>query len=145
MQYRKLIAIVFIALALVLGLIFYFSLEFPVGLEEYFKAEYYNQFGPIAICVELLTAGLHLFRKHRAANFTLALFGFTAILDPVFTAIGLFTSQVPLYATILFIVCAVVSLWLAISNTFGLGRISWPQLITSFILGVLIELAFNYY
>jgi len=145
MNTRKIIATLFILLALVLGVLFYSELLFPKGLEDYFTAEYYNQFGPLAICVELLVAGCYLFSKHLNTNFTLALFGFTALLDPFFHAIGLFPSDVPTYGMILFAVCALLALWLAFSNTFKLGRISFLGAVVSFILGNAVELFFNYF
>lgn len=144
MKTRKIIAIVFIIVAIVLGVIFYTKIDFPIGLEAYLKKEFYGQFGPLAICVELLTAGFYLFIKHPKSNFTLALFGFTALLDPIFNTIGLFTSIVPTYAMVLFVICSLIALWLAFSNTFKLGRISLIGVIVSFILGIAVELFFNY-
>ena len=141
---RKLIALIFIALALVLGTVFYLDLDFPSDLGGYFKKEYYGQFGPLAIAIELLIAGFHLFAHHKKANFTLALFGFTALLDPFFNLVDLFSSQVPTYATVLFALCALVSLWLAFTNAFKLGRISLGSALWSFFLGNVIELFFNY-
>jgi len=144
MKNRKIIAAVFIILALVLGVILFSKIDFPKGLEAYFKKEYYNQFGPLAISIELLIAGLYLYYKYPKTNFTLALFGFTALLDPLFSGIGLFTSMVPTYAMVLFVCCALLALWLAFSNTFKLGRISFIGVVVSFILGSAVELFFNY-
>jgi len=144
MKNRKIIATIFIILAITLGAIFYLKIEFPTGLEGYFKAEYYNQFGPLAISIELLIAGFYLFIKHTKTNFTLALFGFTALLDSFFNVIGLFTSNVPSYAMYLLVSCALLALWIAFSNTFKLGRISFIGAFVSFILGNAIELFFNY-
>ena len=145
MNTRKIVAALFILLALVLGTIFYTELYFPQELAAYFKWSYYNQFGPLAICVELLIAGLYLYRKNTKTNFTLALCGFTALLDPLCNAIGLFESSVPIDGMILFAVCAIVALWLAFSNTFKLGRISFLGAFLSFILGNAVELFFNYF
>ena len=142
---RKILAALYILSALVLGGIFYSSLQTSADLGQYFKKEYYNQIGPLAICVEMLVAGIHLFRKHKAANFTLALFAFTALLDPVFNYIGLFDTNVPFYGTIIFIVLALPALWIAFTNTFNMGRISWVKAVLSFVFGVLIELFFNYW
>ena len=144
MMTRKIIAVVFIIIAIVLGVMFYTKIDFPIGLEAYFKKEFYGQFGPLAICIELLFAGYYLFVKHPKSNFTLALFGFTALLDPIFNTIGLFTSIVPTYAMVLFVICSLIALWLAFSNTFKLGRISLIGVIVSFILGIAVELFFNY-
>ena len=143
MKNRNIIASGFIVIALALGTIFLSEIVFPVGLEDYLKKDYYNQFGPLAIGIELLIAGIYLFLGHSKANFTLALFAFTALLDPFFNMVGLFTSLVPLSAMGLFFCCALLALWLAFSNAFGLGRISFLGAFGSFILGVVIELFFN--
>jgi len=131
-------------LALILGVIFFLDVQFPMGIEDYFKKEYYSQFGNLAISIELLIAGIYLFNKHAKVNFTLALFGFTVLLDVVFNLLGLFTSMMPIYARVVFICCALLSLWLAFTNTFKLGRISFIGAVISFILGNAVELFFNY-
>ena len=144
MKRRTAIAILFMTIAIILGVVFYRQIVTPDSLEAYFKASYYNQFGPIAICIELLVAGYYLLIKPAKANFVLALFAFTALLDPFFNIIGLFSSSVPVYAMIIFGCCAVLSLWLAFTDTFGLGRISFLGTLVSFVLGNAVELFFNY-
>ena len=144
MKTRKILALLFIILALILSVIFYLEIQFPKGLEAYFKKEFYSQFGPLAISVELLIAGVYLFNRHAKVNFTLALFGFTALLDVVFNLLGLFTSLMPVYANVLLSCCALLSLWLAFTDTFNLGRISFIGAVLSFILGNAVELFFNY-
>lgn len=141
---RKLIAALFIFLALALGAVFFARIEFPAEITGYFNRDYYGQFGPLAIAIELLIAGYYLFVNHQKANFSLALFGFTALLDPLFNLVDLFSTLVPAYATVIFVCCAVVSLWLAFSNAFKLGRISFWGALASFFIGNAIELFFNY-
>lgn len=140
----RIIAALFGIVAIVLGSVFFLKIDFPAGLEGYFESSYYSQFGPLAISIELLIAAYYLFKKSAKANFALALFAFTALLDPLFNAFGLFTSQVPVYAMIIFVICALVSLWLAFSNAFNLGRISFAGALGSFLLGNAVELFFNY-
>ena len=144
MKKRKIISLLLLIIGLALSVTFIIKFEFPQGLESYFKREYYNQFGPLAISVELLIASYYLFIGHKKTNFTLALFGFTALLDPFFNQIKLFNSIVPLYGTIIFSICALLCLWLAFNNTFKLKRLSYIAAIFSVVLGVLIELFFNY-
>lgn len=144
MKKRNTVAVVLILIALALSIAFILKIDFPQGFEAYFKREYYNQFGPLAICIELLIAGYYLFVGHKKTNFALALFGFTAVLDPFFDQIGLFKSIVPLYGTIVLFICAVFCLWLAFKNIFKLKRISFIMILASFILGVFVELFFNY-
>ncbi len=141
---RKFISLLLLIIGIALSVAFILKIDFPQGLEAYFKREYYNQFGPLAISIELLIASYYLFIGHIKTNFTLALFGFTALLDPLFNQIGLFASIVPLYGTIVLSICALLCLWLAFANTFKLKRLSRSAAFLSVILGVFIELFFNY-
>lgn len=144
MKERKTVSLVLLAIALLISITFLLKIAFPQGFEPYFKREYYNQFGPLAIGIELLIASYYLLIGHEKTNFALALFGFTALLDPFFDQIGLFESIVPLYGTIILSICAIFCLWLAFKNIFELKPISFIAAFTSFILGSLIELFFNY-
>lgn len=144
MKNRKGIATFFILLSVVLGVIFYTNIDYPSTVEDYFKKSYYGQFGPLAICVELLIAGYYLFKGHKKSNFALALFASTALMDVLFNLAGLFTSAVPLYAMALFVICAIISIWISFSNAFNLGRITSLAAVVSFILGSIIEIYFNY-
>jgi len=144
MKKRKIIALSLLIVGISLSIAFISKIEFPQGLEAYFKRDYYNQFGPLAISVELLAASYYLFIGHKKTNFTLALFGFTALLDPLFNLIGLFNSIVPLYGTIILSICALLCLWLAFANTFKLKPLSNLTAILSVVLGVFVELFFNY-
>ena len=140
---RKLIAGVFLGIALVLGAVYYQAIDFPVGLEPYFKASFYNQFGALALCVELFIAGYYLLRAHKKANFSLALFGFTALLAPVLSRFGFLSTQLPAYVLIIFVLCGVAALWLAFTNAFQTGRISVVWALVSFVLGLAVDLWFN--
>lgn len=144
MKKRKLISVLLLIVGVALSIAFILKIDFPQGLEGYFKRAYYNQFGPLVLSVELLIAGYYLFIGHKKTNFTLALFGFTALLDPIFNQMGLFNSIVPLYGTVILSVCALVCLWLAFKNTFKLKPLSPFTAILSAILGVVVELFFNY-
>ena len=145
MDKRQFLAMTFVLIGFVLGFIFFEQIDVGITPEQYFKKSFYNQFGPIAICVELIIAGLHLFINHSKANFTLALFGFTAILDPVLNLTGLFSTNVPVYGTLIFIILAIPALWISFTNSFNLGRISFLAAFGSFVSGVIIELFFNYW
>lgn len=144
MKKRKFISLLLLIIGTALSLAFLLKIEFPQGFEAYFKREYYNQFGPLAISIELLIAGYQLFIGHKKTNFSLSLFGFTALLDPFFNQIGLFNSIVPLYASIILSICALLCLWLAFANTFKLKRLPRLPAMLSVVLGVFIELFFNY-
>ena len=144
MKKRKTIALLLLIIGLALSVAFIMKIEFPQGFEAYFKREYYNQFGPLAISVELLIASYYLFIGHKKANFTLALFGFTALLDPLFNQIGLFVSIVPLYGTIILSICALFCLWVAFTNTYKLKRLTHLKAFFSVVLGIFVELFFNY-
>lgn len=145
MKKRKIISLLLLIVGVTLSIAFILKIEFPQGFEAYFKREYYNQFGPLAISIELLIASYYLFIEHKKTNFALALFGFTALLDPLFNKIGLFNSIVPLYGTIILSICGILCLWFAFANTFKLKRLSNLTALSSIILSVFVELFFNYY
>lgn len=144
MKKRRTVSLVLLVVALVLSIIFLLKIEFPQGFESYFKREYYSQFGPLAIGIELLIASYYLLVGHKKTNFALAVFGFTALLDPVFDQIGLLESTMPLYGTIVLSICALFCLWLAFKNIFELKRISFIAAVAGFILSNIVELFFNY-
>ncbi|MBO6606096.1 hypothetical protein [Psychroserpens sp.] len=144
MKKIKLIALILLFIAASLSIAFILKIEFPRGFEAYFKREYYNQFGPLVISVELLIASYYLFIGHEKTNFALALFGSTALLDPIFNQLGIFESVMPLYGTIISSICGLFCLWLAFANSFELKRLSRLLGLLSLILGVLVELFFNY-
>lgn len=144
MKRRKMMSLLLLVVGFSLSVAFILKIEFPQGFEAYFKREYYNQFGPLAISIELLIASYYLLIGHKKTNFSLALFGFTALLDPLFNQIGLFNSIVPLYGTIILSICALLCLWLAFANTFKLKRLSLLEILLSVVLGIFVELFFNY-
>ncbi len=144
MKKRKTIAFLLLIIGLALSIAFLMKIEFPQGFESYFKRKYYSQYGPLVISAELLIASYYLFIGHKKTNFTLALFGFTALLDPLFNQIGLFKSMVPLYGTIILSICALFCLWLAFANTYKLKRLSNLGTFFSIVLGVIVEIFFNY-
>ncbi len=145
MKKRNSTAIILLIVAVALSIAFLLRIDFPQGFEAYFKREYYNQFGPLAISIELLIASYYLLKGHQKTNFALALFGFTALLDPIFDKIGLFDSIVPFYGTVILLICGLYCLWLAFKNTFKLKRLSRLAAIASVVLGVFVELFFNYF
>lgn len=80
---KKAVAVAYVLLGGIFALIFYFNVVFPESFQEYFKQSYYQQFGPIAISLELFIAGIYLLKGHKKSNFLLALFAFSAFFGPV--------------------------------------------------------------
>ena len=142
---QKLLATIFLLIGAIFTVVFYMEIEYPKGLEAYFHRNYYRQFGSMAISLELLIAGYYLLVRHLRTNFAMALFGFTVMLDLLYTLIGLFSSGMHLYATITFLCAGGIALFLAFTNSYNLGRISWMNALGSFVLGNAVELFFNYF
>ncbi|MEL6303540.1 MAG: hypothetical protein AAGL29_04025 [Bacteroidota bacterium] len=143
MKARIFIALGFISIGLAFSLIFFTQIEFPTEVRTYFRTGTYDKFGPLVISVEMVVAGASLLFSKSKANFALAIFGFTALLDPFFNLTGIFTSLVPTYATLVFVFCAIISLWIAFTDTFDTGRIKLFEVLKSFVLGTAIELFIN--
>jgi hypothetical protein len=144
MNKRQAIAITFIIISVFLGTVFFTDIHQPENPGGYFEISYYQQFGPLAICVALFIAGINLFAGQKKSNFSLAVFAFTVLLDIIFHFSGFFASAVPLYAMIIFFVCALIALWISFSNAFNLGKITWRGAIGSIVLSMLIEFYFYY-
>lgn len=142
---RKILSIIYILSGIILLFIFYRDISFSITPDFYFNSEFYRQFGRVVLPVELTIAGLHLLIKHRKTNFAMGLFGFTAVLDPIFNYTGLFSTNIPIYGSIIFLCFAAISFKIVFSNAFETAKISMINLLVSFILGVIIELFFNYY
>ncbi|MEM8762906.1 MAG: hypothetical protein AAGD88_03780 [Bacteroidota bacterium] len=144
MKARICIALGFILIGLALALIFFSQIELPTDVRMYLRPSTYDRFGPFVISVEMVLAGASLLFSQLKANFALAIFAFTALLDPFFNLTGIFTSRVPTYATLVFVFCAIISLWIAFTDNFGTGRIKFLEVLKSFVLGTAIELFINY-
>lgn len=144
MEKRKIISSLLFIVGLSLSIVFLANIEFPQGIEHYFKSQYYNQFGPLVISVELIIASYYLFVAHKNTNFTLALFGCTALLDGLFNQLGLLSSNMPMYGTIIISICALLCLLLAFTNSFQFNRMTIFKTIGSVVIGICTELFFNY-
>lgn len=145
MNIRKYIAVVFMGIALVFSVLLYLDTNYPEDFANYFSLSFFTQYGPIAISIELIIAGFYLFKASKKANFALALFGFTTLIDITFHLTSIITSNTPLYAMIAFSSCAIGAFYISFSNAFNLGKITLFAIITSFVIGNAIEWFFNFY
>lgn len=132
-------------IALVFSVLLYLNTNYPEDFADYFSLSFYTQYGPIAISIELFIAGFYLFRASKKANFALALFGFTTLIDIIFHLTSIITSNTPLYAMIVFSGCAIGAFYISFSNTFNLGKITLLATLVSFVMGNAIEWFFNFY
>ncbi|WP_439132477.1 hypothetical protein [Polaribacter sp.] len=64
MDKRKIIALLLLSIGISLSIAFLLRIDFPHGFAPYFKWEYYNQFGPLIISIELVIASIYLFNEH---------------------------------------------------------------------------------
>ncbi|WP_116771839.1 hypothetical protein [Maribacter litoralis] len=142
---RRLIAISFGVLALILSIVFFLKVDTPQHLGDYFTQAYYGQFGAIAICVELIAAAYYLYVGHKKTNFTMALFAFTVVLNGILNLFGVGTVIIPLAIMMLLLVSGGIAFFIAFSNAFNLGKISIGNVILSFVFGNIIAFYFNYF
>ncbi len=152
MAARKIIGITFSVIAVLFSIIFIlhsdlsidFKEYFDFSLKSYFSIEYLRLVTPLIICLILLYGGILLIVKPSKSNAVLALFGFTVLEEIVFSWFGIFPIGFPVYVVAVFFCCAVLSLWIAYSNTINLKRLSLREGVSSLILGTLINV-FSYY
>lgn len=140
MKNNKIVGIVFSIVAIVFSIVFIQQIDFSIQLESYFKVRYYTQFTPVLISAILLYGGVFLIKRKPKTNFILALFGHEVLEEILFNWIGLTTSNLPIYAMVVFFGIALVSLWIAYSNAFSLKALTFKEVVYSFILGAIISL-----
>ena len=147
METRKIIGTVFSIIAISFSITFLtqsslnFNLKeyFDFTLKSYFSLSYFIQILPLIICLILLYGGILLIVKPTKSNPILAIFGFTVLEEVIFNWIGLISSNLPFYVMALFFCCALLSLWIAYSNTINEKRLTLKDGITSLIIGTLIN------
>ena len=130
MKNRKIIGAVFSVIALVTTGIFIAQTDFSIQLQSYLSLEYCMQFVPLIISLLLLFGGVFLFVNRPDANFALALFGYAALEEILFSWFGVTSTYLSTYSIVLFFCCAIAALWIAHSNSFNLKRLSSTELIT---------------
>lgn len=135
MEKRKIIGAGFSIIALVTIGIFIVKTDFSIQLQSYFSLEYYMQFVPLIISLLLLFGGVCLFVNRPNANFALALFGYAALEEILFSWFGVTSTYLSTYSIVLFFCCAIAALWIAHSNSFNLKRLSYRELILSVVFG----------
>ena len=152
MAARKIIGIIFSIIAVLFSTIFIIQSDlsidfkdyFDFSFKSYFSLEYLRQITPLILCLILLYGGLLLIIKPSKSNPVLALFGFTVLEEIVFGWLNIITINFPVYVIAVFLCCALLSLWIAYSNTINLKRLSFKEGVSSLILGTLINV-FSFY
>jgi len=87
---------------------------------------------------------MFLFVNRSNANFALALFGYAALEEIIFSWFGLTSTSLSTYSIVLFFGCAIAALWIAHSNPFNLKRLSCRELIISVVFGAVESLLPNF-
>lgn len=134
---RKIIGAGFSIIALATIGIFIAQTDFSIQLQSYLSLEYCMQFVPLIISLLLLFGGVSLFVNRPNANFALALFGYAALEEILFSWFGVTSTYLSTYSIALFFCCAIVALWIAHSNAFNLRRLSYSEIIISVVFGAL--------
>ncbi|WP_412985683.1 hypothetical protein [Pontimicrobium sp. IMCC45349] len=147
MATRKIIGIVFSVIAILFSTIFLIQSDLNFNLKEYFdysfksyfSLSYFNQILPLIHCLILLHGGILLIIKPTKSNPVLALFGFTVLEEVVFSWFGLISINFPIYIIAIFFSIALLSLWIAYSDSINQKRLSFKEGISSLILGTIIN------
>lgn len=147
MATRKIIGIVFSVIAILFSTIFLIQSDLNFNLKEYFdysfksyfSLSYFNQILPLIHCLILLYGGILLIIKPTKSNAVLALFGFTVLEEVVFSWFGLISINFPIYIIAIFFSIALLSLWIAYSDSINQKRLSFKEGISSLILGTIIN------
>ena len=152
MAARKIIGIVFSVIAIQFSITFLVQSDLNINLKEYFDStlksyfslSYFNQILPLILCLILLYGGVLLIIKPKKSNPILALFGFTVLEEFMLGWFGIISIDYPTYIVVIFFSCALLTLWIAYSDTINQKRLSLREGITSLIMGTIINAFSNY-
>lgn len=144
MRMRKIIGVGFSVTALATIGIFIAQTDFSIQLQSYFSLEYCMQFVPLIISLLLLFGGVSLFVNRANTNFALALFGYAALEEILFSWFGVTSTYLSTYSIVLFFCCAIATLWIAHFNSFNLKRLSYRGLGISVVFGAVESLLPNF-
>lgn len=137
MEIRKVIGILFSLVSLITFGILITRTEFSIKLQAWTNFKYYMQFAPYVISIMLFYSGVYLIRKNPKSNFAMAIFGYTIFELVALDWIGILPNNLGTITTIMFGCCAIVAMWIAHANSFGLKRLSWAEVLISIFIGAL--------
>lgn len=113
-------------------------------LKSYFSLDYLRKITPLIINLILLYGGILLILKPLKSNTVLALFGITVLEELLFNWFGVISTNYPSSIIVIFLCCAILSVWIAYSNKINQKRLSFYEGASSLFLGTLINLS-SYY
>jgi len=150
---RKIIGVTFSIIAILFNVLFIMqsNLSFDLGeyfnlsLKSYFSLNYLRQITPLIINLILLYGGVLLIYRPLKSNPVLALFGFTVLEEALFNWLGVISTNYETYINVVFLCCAILSVWIAYSNKINQKRLSFKEGASSLFLGTLINLASYYF
>ena len=149
---RKIIGFTFSIIAILFSVLFIMQTDlsfdlseyFNISFKSYFSLDYLRKITPLIINLILLYGGVLLIFKPLKSNTVLALFGITVIEEALFNWFGVINTNYPIYIIVIFLCCAILSVWIAYSNKINQKRLSFKEGASSLFLGTLINLS-SYY
>jgi len=117
---------------------------FDFSFKSYFSLDYLRKITPLIINLILLYGGILLIFKPLKSNPVLALFGFTILEEVLFNWFGVININYPSYIIFILLCCAILSVWIAYTNTINQKRLSFKEGASSLFIGTLINLS-SYY
>ncbi|WP_420583063.1 hypothetical protein [Reichenbachiella sp.] len=144
MQVRKIIGIVFSAIALITLGIFITRTEFSFQLQAWLSFKYYMQFAPYFISIMLFYGGVYLIRENPKLNFALAVFGYTMLEITVLDWLGIVPNSLGTYPTLMFIGSGLAAFWISHANSFKSKKLSLKEILISVFAGALESLLLYY-
>ncbi len=153
MSARKIIGFTFSIIAILFSVKFMmqtnlnFDLDtyFDFSFKSYFSLDYLRKITPLIINLILLYGGILLIFKPLKSNTVLALFGITVIEEALFNWFGVINTDYPIYIVVIFLCCAILSVWIAYSNRINKKQLSFKEGMSSLFLGTLINLSSYYF
>lgn len=152
MAARKIIGFIFSIIAIIISVLFMMQTDlsfdlneyFNISFKSYFSLDYLRKITPLFINLILLYGGVLLIFKPLKSNTVLALFGITIIEEALFNWLGVISTNYPIYIVVIFLCCAILSVWIAYSSKINNKQLSIKEGASSLLFGTLINLS-SYY
>jgi hypothetical protein len=141
---QKLIGFLFIIISIFLIIDFHLSHNFfvPENFQSlhHINGDFIKNLVALSIIVLLLIASISLLFNYQKTNFLLALFGFTALEEFIFSALDFKITQFTTVSIVILVICSVLFLYASFFNVFKLKKLTFGRVILEAIFGAFISL-----
>jgi hypothetical protein len=141
---QKLIGLLFIIISILLIIDFHLSHNFFISENfqslHHINGDFIMNLVALSIIALLLIASISLLFNYQKTNFLLALFGFTALEEFIFSVLDLKITQFTTVSIVILVICSIMFLYASFFNVFKLKKLTFGRIILEAVFGAFITL-----